>query len=462
MAFKIKTFEQLSYSMINWMNNLSRGLNDFTIGSKIRTLLESVSLELEELYYRTYNATQEAQAEGVYEAFDFPRKPAAKAIGWVTFYQSTPNTSEDITIPIGQQVSTIGSENIPEISFETLTDTTIFSSSGIIEDIRYSTGINNYTLSQRLVDSVTSIVGTLSGGSHTFVEGVDYELVQDTTEARIEWYPVGDLPDNATIFAVSFVPLSADVQVISLDPGTASNVSSGTVTRIKVPILGISGITNYEAVTSGANEETDDERKARFSTFIEGLARGTVAALRYAVYNKTKKYKVHSAYLLENEPVPGFVKIYITDSAGTASDAMVADVVDAVEAYRGAGVVVGIAKPTKVLIDVYCKLRIAEGYNKAIIAESIQTIINDHLSGYKFLGDTGYSTLYLTNLQYIIKSARPDAIIEADLSFKRSTDDYNNPSNPLLDPNIVDITPVMNATIGEVFKPNNIEVLFYS
>jgi hypothetical protein len=452
MSFKMKSFEQIVSSMINWTSSRISGVTDFIIGSKIRVILEAVSAELEEIYWRVYNALFEAQTEGVYTVFDFPRQPATQSTGTVTFYKAAPDPGNPKTIAIGTQVATEGDEQIAEVSFETqLTD--ILDTDEIIEDkIVFQSGIFSYYLAQRRVYEIVDVTGTRNGQTVTFTQDVDYTLVQsvDNIPSSIRWLSAVDAPTDGTEFTVQFKSLSLDIPVIALDPGIEGNVASSRITVLKGSIDGVDGVINYEALTTGKDLETDSERKSRFSQYVEGLSRGTVDSLRFAAFNRTSTYTISSAIILEQESLPGFVTMYVADSTGTANDAIVDDVIDAVDDYRGAGMVVQVKAATQALVDIQCRLRIKEGFNKEVIRANVKQAILDHLSQYTFprsassgtndssesftsISGEDLSTIYLTNIDYTIKSTRPDAIIEADISFSRSSILVLNNEDPAVD-----------------------------
>lgn len=82
------------------INQTSNGLNDFTEGSVLQTLIESISLELYQYYLLQKSNIYEAVPQGIFEAFGFQRKEARKAYGEVTVNFNTAN-SRAIHIPRG-------------------------------------------------------------------------------------------------------------------------------------------------------------------------------------------------------------------------------------------------------------------------------------------------------------------------------------------------------------------------
>ena len=236
MTFKMKSFEQVSYSMINWMNNTVNTLTDFSVGSKIRTLLETVALEVEELYFRSYKSVAEAQVEGVYEAFDFTKKPASKATGVLTVWRDTPDPSNDYTLGIGMKLATGGTETERMIMFETTENKTLYTMTGITETLTFSTTLGATSdvlipMTQRFVSSLFSITG--------YVLNTDYELYTDPVGIRdqIKWKANQNRPLNGATFIIKYYPLSVDIAVTCLENGIVGNVSYGKVITLYLGVV---------------------------------------------------------------------------------------------------------------------------------------------------------------------------------------------------------------------------------
>jgi len=104
-TFNLKHFEQIAASMMNLMASVQASITDYNIGSVNRTMLEAVALELEEIYYRTFQGILDGIPAGVYEAFGFGKLPATPAVGNVTFGRSAAATVS-YTVPTGTVVAT--------------------------------------------------------------------------------------------------------------------------------------------------------------------------------------------------------------------------------------------------------------------------------------------------------------------------------------------------------------------
>lgn len=119
MALEVKSMYTVLKGLIDWTTARTNKITDFNIGSGIRTLYEAVSVQLEEFYFRMKQNALYAIATSIYTSFNFERKVAGCATGYVTvsFTRALPT---GMTFPKGTIFST--SEVYGYIYFETLED----------------------------------------------------------------------------------------------------------------------------------------------------------------------------------------------------------------------------------------------------------------------------------------------------------------------------------------------------
>lgn len=95
--------------------------------------------------------------------------------------------------------------------------------------------------------------------------------------------------------------------------------------------------TNRQPILNGRNEETDAEQRARFVAYIASLARGTLGALEYGARLATIEVdgviveQVRQVAIVET---PGRVELYVHNSVGSTSAALVARVQALIDGYR--------------------------------------------------------------------------------------------------------------------------------
>lgn len=105
MGLKIKNLNEILNSLITWVTSKSDKITDFNAGSAISTLLESISLQLEEYYFDMRNAVLYAIENAVFYAFGFEKTQSEYAKGEVTLTFKQPLPAP-MVIPKGTVFST--------------------------------------------------------------------------------------------------------------------------------------------------------------------------------------------------------------------------------------------------------------------------------------------------------------------------------------------------------------------
>jgi uncharacterized phage protein gp47/JayE len=368
-------------------------ITDVNPGSVTRTIVESISREIQYLYEQldyVYNSGFLDTATGdslelVVALLGVHRRQAQAAEGVVTFGRATPPQE--------------GKTDEETISHD---------------------GSTKYRLREAPVKDVVRVNGTLLGSSAIFAKNVDYKLEGDS----IVWLPGGRLPDRFTEFTVRYqtyqgmtVPLGtvistfarrsgeaktfettaertlernergmweAEVPVRALDPGPAGNVLAGTITIMPQPVEGIEYVTNRTPLTGGSDPENDDELRER--------AKGELRALGKATYTSLKQ---------QVESVPGVVRpikiqelpmVYTVGQNGESVRIPVAGVVRAivdggdlesirrvVDETRAAGVYVEIVRPRLVVLEVKLLLDLERGKDTHEVEASARSAIERYI-----------------------------------------------------------------------------------
>jgi uncharacterized phage protein gp47/JayE len=194
----------------------------------------------------------------------------------------------------------------------------------------------------------------------------------------------------------------ADVTVTAVVAGTSGNIAALQSFTVQPTVDGMQSATNLASFTNGTDDETDDERKARFTAYVSSLARGTTAAIEYGLSTVTVTdssdsvtEQVVSSTVVEpwltdeNEPI-ALVRCYIHNGGSGASSELLArakEVIDgyydgdtAVPGWKAAGVKVEIYAATNVSFDVTASLVAESGYTVSDLVTSAETAIDAYLS----------------------------------------------------------------------------------
>lgn len=162
---------------------------------------------------------------------------------------------------------------------------------------------------------------------------------------------------------------TATANITAVVPAEAGNVAANTVTQLKVPIAGVDTVTNPAATTGGSDIETDTALRERALVALIALGRGTVGAIAAAV-----------------ESVPGVLSVFVDENLTTHDITVTvegptipdADVTDAVEDTRPAGIPATIQNPT--LIDIYVETDVEVEDEPSDAASQIETAIIDYVN----------------------------------------------------------------------------------
>lgn len=120
MGLQIKTFKDILTSMSSWVISNNSKLNNFRVGSVVRTLLEAVAIEIEALYFKMRKDFTYAVEYSIASSFNFYPNPATAASGTVTIKFKSYLTQR-VLIPKGFRFST-ASAGGTAVYFETVQD----------------------------------------------------------------------------------------------------------------------------------------------------------------------------------------------------------------------------------------------------------------------------------------------------------------------------------------------------
>ena len=181
--FQIKSVDSITASIINNIQLLSDDLTDFNVGSKNRTLIEAISVEVEQFYQALLKGFYEAVPTALYRSFSFSRLSATKASGYITFTKTTAALSSIIVIPQGTII------RVPNTnySYETQADITIGSgtSTGQAYVLATATGAAYNASASIIIELDTSIDGIASVSNESaFTTGSNEE---SDSERKNRW-----------------------------------------------------------------------------------------------------------------------------------------------------------------------------------------------------------------------------------------------------------------------------------
>lgn len=211
--------------------------------------------------------------------------------------------------------------------------------------------------------------------------GLDYRLIGSPAVSNFTdtggGGPLEDPPEDGTSAGV-------EIAVEAVLAGTSGNVGVAAITNLDTPNDGVSGVTNFAAMASGTDVESDDDLRDRILAEFEPQGAGTITDF--------KKWSLEVAgvgevFVNPVTPAPGEVTVIVMDPDGNpVAGAIVTAVDDHLNNERvPIGYVANVSTPTATTINVTAATVTHEtGYSLDGAGGSIATreLIEDALRQY--------------------------------------------------------------------------------
>jgi len=120
---KMKSLRGILNNMVNWIRISSPNLTNFTPGSVIRTLLETIAMEIESMYFQMHKGFRWALENSIFHSFGFVKLPATYATGELLI--EVANVTEPLAIPKGTIYTTVPIDSKKFVRFETMEDVVV-------------------------------------------------------------------------------------------------------------------------------------------------------------------------------------------------------------------------------------------------------------------------------------------------------------------------------------------------
>ncbi len=183
--FQVKTFNGIVSSIVQNIMALSDEITDFNEGSKVRTLVEAVSMEIDECYQQMLKGIYEAVPASIYKTFGFSLLPATPASGMVTFTRKS-NFTGDISIPAGTQVKVPNTRTV----YSVIEDNLLAGGEDEVDVyvVANAPGISGNVTAGAITESASALSSIESvSNPHPFMNGTDTETEVERKQRFARW-----------------------------------------------------------------------------------------------------------------------------------------------------------------------------------------------------------------------------------------------------------------------------------
>jgi uncharacterized phage protein gp47/JayE len=161
-----------------------------------------------------------------------------------------------------------------------------------------------------------------------------------TSKATATTAPIKYATTRDGLLGVGFT--TVDIPIVCLEPGIIGNQTTNAITEFVIKPIGIETVTNFAPIINGREEETKDEQKVRFGSFIQSRSRGTLESCEYGASLAVVKNEdgviiesIRQALAMEDTfNSKGEFDIYLWNGAGTPSEEMFWEVHKLMEGYK--------------------------------------------------------------------------------------------------------------------------------
>ena len=186
-------------------------------------------------------------------------------------------------------------------------------------DFREAQGLE---LDERLSDLPPLTIERKAAQRATGVIGL---IIQENLNAPLT-IPIGTTfsrSDNGAVYATTELitvnvgdPRVVAVSIEAAVSGVGGNAPSSTINIIEEAPAEVISVNNGQALTNGADQESDAQLKRRALLYLQSLARCQPAALEFAALSADLLNRLVIADLIEDPEVSGFSRLFIDDNSG--------------------------------------------------------------------------------------------------------------------------------------------------
>lgn len=179
---------------------------------------------------------------------------------------------------------------------------------------------------------------------------------------------------------------SLTVKAQSVKLAAAANALAGTIVQITGAIPGVDTVTNTLAFAGGSDAEADASARSRFQGYLASLSKGTVAALTYLVNSIQTglfiKFLENVNYA--GATVPGNFVALVDDGSGAPPGSLLTLASLQIDAARPITTTFSVNGPVVVTANVAMTVTVSAGFVKAAVAALIQAAITNYVNATGF------------------------------------------------------------------------------
>lgn len=166
------------------------------------------------------------------------------------------------------------------------------------------------------------------------------------------------------------------IKVECMASGITGNVPAYAIRRAVLTRGYILDIFNPAKFFNGLPEETTDQRKKRFTDFVNSLGRATIQSIKYGILQIPE---VKGVYVKEDT---GILTVYVHDVNGQLPDDLRTRVQNALVDYKSGGIRALVSPVVTKTVDLDITVTVEDSYDKEMYRQILQSSVEAYLSYY--------------------------------------------------------------------------------
>ena len=243
-----------------------------------------------------------------------------------------------------------------------------------------------YVTFSRFADNLQAVV-PVGAMVATAANTQRFQVVIDTTNPAY----------NASLsgYEVAVGVASVTVAITALQPGSAGNVQTNTITLLSSAMPGIDTVTNNLPLTGGLDAESDAAFKLRFSSYLAGLSKATNIAIGDAIAGIQQgiSYAVVENIDQAGNFKPGNFVVTVDNGTGAQSESFIASVQQVVNAIRPVGTSFVVQTPTIMLANIAMSLATDTLSDHQLSINAVEVAIGNYIASLQVSEPLSYTRL---------------------------------------------------------------------
>lgn len=208
--------------------------------------------------------------------------------------------------------------------------------------------------------------------------------------------------------------LSSNAPIRALQNGADGNVDVQTIDIIVTPVAGVSSVRNDYRTDGGSDDENDEQLRKRVLKSFVDIPNGTNKAYYEALALSVEG--VAFASVIPRLRGPGTVDVFITDSSGSPSNALLNNVERKLQRNRELNVDIQVRALGIIAVNVYLTISVIEGYDFEVVKSNCEDAIISYFNSL-----SGGESVYVTAISEAIAHVEgvKDHSFEPNLTYDR-------------------------------------------